>query len=58
MPNDSFENSFRVLSLDGGGVRGLYTVSLLHSLAAHFAAITGSKHKTKDAAVIDRRSKR
>ena len=27
---------FRVLAIDGGGIRGLYTASLLHSIAAHF----------------------
>lgn len=27
---------FRVLAIDGGGIRGLYSTALLHSIAAHF----------------------
>lgn len=45
MPSDPFENSFRILSLDGGGVRGLYTISLLHSVASHFATVAGRVDK-------------
>lgn len=36
------EKTFRVLSLDGGGVRGIYTASLLQQLAVRVGRFTGS----------------
>ena len=40
-PNISQPKSFRVLSLDGGGMRGLYTATVLDTLARHFASRRG-----------------
>jgi hypothetical protein len=34
---------YRVLSLDGGGIRGLYTASLLHQLSLRFTRLPGAK---------------
>lgn len=36
-------NPLRVLSLDGGGMRGLYTATVLDTLARHFASRRGVK---------------
>lgn len=36
------EKTFRVLSLDGGGVRGIYTASLLQQLALRISRFTGN----------------
>lgn len=38
------ENTFRVLSLDGGGVRGIYTASLLQQLALRIGRFTGNEN--------------
>jgi patatin-like phospholipase/acyl hydrolase len=32
-------SAFRVLSLDGGGIRGLYTATVLKTLTEHFSSI-------------------
>ncbi len=40
---DMCKEPFRVLTIDGGGMRGLYTVSVLHALAKRFAQDSGSK---------------
>lgn len=37
------EKTFRVLSLDGGGVRGIYTASLLQQLALRISRFTGNE---------------
>lgn len=37
------KQTFRVLSLDGGGVRGIYTASLLQQLALRVGRFTGSE---------------
>lgn len=44
------EEPFRVLAIDGGGIRGLYTAQLLHSLADHFG-----KQGAKDTFNVGRR---
>ena len=36
------EKTFRVLSLDGGGVRGIYTASLLQQLALRIGRFSGN----------------
>lgn len=36
---------YRVLSLDGGGIRGLYTASLLHQLSLRFSRLDGGAPK-------------
>jgi predicted acylesterase/phospholipase RssA len=36
---------YRVLSLDGGGIRGLYTASLLHQLSLRFSRLNGDPQK-------------
>jgi uncharacterized protein len=36
---------YRVLSLDGGGIRGLYTASLLHQLSLRFSRLNGDPKK-------------
>jgi len=41
MENDK---PLRVLAIDGGGIRGLYTASLLHSIAAHFEPSATSRY--------------
>ena len=38
---DMCTEPFRVLTIDGGGMRGLYTVSMLHALAKRFARDSG-----------------
>lgn len=38
---------FRVLSLDGGGVRGLYTASLLHQLCVRFSQMNKSPSQSR-----------
>ena len=37
-------DTFRVLTIDGGGIRGLYTASLLHSIAAHFEPVATARY--------------
>lgn len=39
------QRPFRVLSLDGGGIRGLYTASLLQQLALRIARYHGDAHE-------------
>jgi patatin-like phospholipase/acyl hydrolase len=39
---------FRVLSLDGGGIRGLYTVVLLHGIAQRVARMNGQPEDRLD----------
>ncbi len=41
------EPKFRVLSLDGGGVRGIYTASLLQQLALRISRFTGNAEQTQ-----------
>ena len=38
---------FRVLTLDGGGIRGLYTASLLHQLSIRFARFQNNPTESK-----------
>lgn len=41
------QKPFRVLSLDGGGIRGLYTAITLQQLAVRVARLNGSKTETR-----------
>ena len=36
-PEESIKRPYRVLSIDGGGMRGLYTSTFMQSLASAFA---------------------
>lgn len=42
MPDPAQTKPFRVLSLDGGGMRGLYAATVLDTLARHFASRRGA----------------
>jgi patatin-like phospholipase/acyl hydrolase len=41
------EKKYRVLSLDGGGVRGIYTASLLQQLALRISRYTGNESQSR-----------
>jgi len=41
MGGDSANGSYRVLAIDGGGIRGYYTAALVSGLARHFAGLGG-----------------
>ena len=48
MSTSGSSSPFRVLSIDGGGVRGLYSAVLLHGIAQRVARMNGQKEERLD----------